>query len=522
MSRIVYNRKKIFSYLLFLIFVGFGVAYWYTGGGIIESIAPSEGVTKPMDTETQQAVADGTAVYKIGVVTWPGYLGGQYFNGGMAASMKSRYYTEYGFLVEFVLLDDFDISRNKFSKGEIDMLWITFDSAPAETGGQFIKNVDGKLVFGADWSRGGDAIVAVHGINSVQDLRGKRVAVAMFTPSHTFLIKMLEAARMTEADVEIVGVRDALVAAERFIRGSVDAAVVWSPSDAECREAIARSSVLINSKQASNIIADGFYASSRMYNQNFDHLCDIYEGWMIGSAELNTSNSARNAAIDILIDDLAFPPDYAPEALGVVRWLTHGDNKNIFGLNRNYNGVTAGDLYNDMSVYYEKYSEVPKPIPAWREGHTTKVIRAVDRRGTLRGGNHAAEGGFSFSSPQRSDYEREVIAADFVPVNFTTGSSRLDDNAKALLDIQFGSRIQQFGNTRIKITGHTDNTGTNATNIRLSKARAKSAKDYLVSKYRLDPDRILVTGEGSSSPVATNSTEAGRRQNRRIELALLK
>ena len=111
-------------------------------------------------------------VINIGVVTWGGYAGGQYFNEGFDASTESRFYKDYGLLVNFSVLDDFDASREAFKADEVNLLWATIDAFPTEVEG--LKDYEPQVIFQADWSRGGDAIVVRRGINNVGDLKGKK------------------------------------------------------------------------------------------------------------------------------------------------------------------------------------------------------------------------------------------------------------------------------------------------------------------------------------------------------------
>ncbi|MDP4277482.1 MAG: OmpA family protein, partial [Bacteroidota bacterium] len=71
----------------------------------------------------------------------------------------------------------------------------------------------------------------------------------------------------------------------------------------------------------------------------------------------------------------------------------------------------------------------------------------------------------------------------------------------------------------VMIYGHTDNTGSDAINQPLSEDRAKAVKDFLVAQG-VSGSRITTQGMGSSSPAASNDTEAGRQQNRRVEVAI--
>ena len=179
---------------------------------------------------------------KVGVVTWGGYAGGQYFNEGFKANSRSRFVQEYGFPVDFKILDDVPVSREAWKNDEVNLLWCTIDALPTEIGG--LADFDPVVVFQSDWSRGGDAIVARRGINTVNDLKGKKVAVAEMTPSHSFLLWMLEAANLKATDVDIIKQASAIDAAQVFKSGQVDAAVVWSPDDQACLKSVAGSKIL--------------------------------------------------------------------------------------------------------------------------------------------------------------------------------------------------------------------------------------------------------------------------------------
>ena len=72
--------------------------------------------------------------------------------------------------------------------------------------------------------------------------------------------------------------------------------------------------------------------------------------------------------------------------------------------------------------------------------------------------------------------------------------------------------------TKAILKGHTDNIGTKAYNMRLSKVRANSVKLYLVKEFGIKRARIAAFGYGFSKPVADNNTEEGRQKNRRVEV----
>lgn len=79
--------------------------------------------------------------------------------------------------------------------------------------------------------------------------------------------------------------------------------------------------------------------------------------------------------------------------------------------------------------------------------------------------------------------------------------------------------LRRYDDTDVVIVGHTDDTGDHDYNMELSKRRAQAVADYAVS-HGLSAERIRIEGQGEEAPVADNDTKAGRRQNRRVEVAI--
>jgi OOP family OmpA-OmpF porin len=76
--------------------------------------------------------------------------------------------------------------------------------------------------------------------------------------------------------------------------------------------------------------------------------------------------------------------------------------------------------------------------------------------------------------------------------------------------------LKAYPDTTGIVEGHTDSKGSDAYNMKLSQRRAASVEKYLVEKFNIDAARLSTVGYGESKPVASNKTEAGRQQNRRV------
>jgi len=102
---------------------------------------------------------------------------------------------------------------------------------------------------------------------------------------------------------------------------------------------------------------------------------------------------------------------------------------------------------------------------------------------------------------------------------FETNSSTLNSSSQDALT-KFAQSLQNNPETNIAISGHTDNTGSDAINQPLSERRAESVSNFLVGKG-VARSRMTTVGNGSNQPVADNTSAEGRSKNRRVEIVIV-
>ena len=101
-------------------------------------------------------------------------------------------------------------------------------------------------------------------------------------------------------------------------------------------------------------------------------------------------------------------------------------------------------------------------------------------------------------------------------VSFASGSASLDSKLHPTLD-KIAATLNEYAQTSVTVVGYTDSVGSAEANRELSRRRADAVADYL-SQHGVSRSRISVDSRGEEEPIATNDTEAGRAQNRRVEM----
>ena len=105
-------------------------------------------------------------------------------------------------------------------------------------------------------------------------------------------------------------------------------------------------------------------------------------------------------------------------------------------------------------------------------------------------------------------------------VLFDTNKADIKSGAAASLAQITGSIGQRYGTSQVRVMGFTDSRGDKDYNKDLSEKRAEAVKNYLVATGKIDAARVSVEPMGAAMPVASNATAAGRKENRRVEIAV--
>jgi NitT/TauT family transport system substrate-binding protein len=180
---------------------------------------------------------------KIGYSDWPGWVAWE-------VAIEKGWFKEAGVDVKFEWFD-YVASMDAFAAGKLDAVAMT-NGDTLVTGS---SGAQGVMIIVNDYSNGNDMIVARPGIISVKDLKGKKVGVEVGFVSHLMLLNALEAAGLTESDVELVNV-PTNETPQVLASGDVDAIVAWQPSSGQALAQVPGSTAISTSKNAPGLIYD--------------------------------------------------------------------------------------------------------------------------------------------------------------------------------------------------------------------------------------------------------------------------
>jgi NitT/TauT family transport system substrate-binding protein len=451
----------------------------------------------------------------VGINTWAGHSPGIVFNNGMEPNAASLYKKKFNMDVKFVLLEDPAAKLAAFRSGQVDVMWNTVDNWAREASILAEQNQSAKSIIMQDWSRGGDGIASLSSIKSIEDLKGHKIACTQFTPSHFLLLYLLSQSGLTPEDragVEknIIFTTDAPSAAAAFKAKQVDAAVTWEPDLSGAVTARGdEAHVLVSTQAATNIIADTLCARQDVINQAPETIRDFVHGWLDG---IEMIKNDPNASYEIVAKALKLDTDTVSGMLSGLKLTPYADNAQFYGLN----GTKAHyeTLFDTAFVIWRKKGLVTKSVDA-KEWEDARFLQAL---AASYPSQKVEEAPVVAKAPSEKDIP---ILHQQIQIQFTPGSDEIMPGSYLLLD-KLGETMTSFGSTILRIEGNTDNTGSSTGNMTLSERRAQSVKNYIVKNFsNIPPTRFQTIGRGAGNPIAENSTEAGRQQNRRTDIKVI-
>src|SRR5438034_4847976 len=572
------TRGKFILTLLILGVVGFGVYRWWDkiapagksqqGSGNFQELKKSLDTSKPSPEKAAADVAskllagekavslvDGSAIPPVSGVSdydkpmrdgklivqfpiniWPGWAPIIVANNGLEPNEGSVFLKKYGFHVKLAIVDDPVKARDLFASGHSHVLWGTLDMM-ALFAPELVKDSRTVPVIcqQIDWSGGGDGIVARGDIRNINDFRmrnGKRrkVVLAQNTPSHYLVMSLLIDASIDPAQVDFKWAGDAPAAAKIFVQDqSFEAFVGWSPDIYTVSGEVSGTRLVVSTGSANHLIADVWAIRNDFYRDHPDIVANLVRGIFEGMdmVRKDTTNAARllSAAYKLQVEDCS-------KMIGSDGGIVEGDahltnyreNGNFF-LDP-FNPSNFEIVWNRASTIYKSLGAISVPVPAAKVKAASVLARMSEAYKDVRDLSQPTfKPGALFKN---AEAEAGQILTKSVIITFQPNSSVLNPEYDASIPTvleEIGKLAGSFGNAYIVIEGNTDASrkGVVPADLvrQLSYDRADAVRKTIVDKYKFDPNKFKVIGNGWDNPVPgmTDASNADHnKKNRRVEV----
>ena len=230
------------------------------------------------------------------------------------------------------------------------------------------------------------------------------------------------------------------------------------------------------------------------------------EGILWANSEIKYNKDAFNEGAGVFAKAFETDKEFALASASKINYATLDDEKNWFGMNGNYSGMTGERIYTKMSRTYTDIG-LAKSVMPWMKIVYPDILEMVISNNKLSN-NQGATAAKKFTAPTENMKTEAALSTKKVTINFPTAGYTLDNTAQSIIDREFVDIAMQFGNARIRVEGNTDDTGNYDNNVKLSQARAQAVVNYLINEYKMNKNRFIVVGNGPKHARANGVTGA--------------
>jgi len=289
---------------------------------------------------------------KIGYSDWPGWVAWE-------VAIEKQWFKEAGVDVKFEWFD-YVASMDAFAAGKLDAVGMTNGDALV-TGATGAKSV---MIIMNDYSNGNDMIIGKPGINSIKDLKGKKVGVEIGFVDHLLLLNGLKKNGMKESDVELVNVATNETP-QVLASGDVDAIGAWQPSSGMALKLVPGSKPIYTSKDEPGLIYDLLAVSPSSLSEHRAEWKKVAKVWYRVVDYLKDPKTHADA-IRIMASRVGLSPKEYESFVGGTKILTLEEAKKFYkkgkGFDSLYGSTKLVDDFNVANDVYKKPQNVDSYI----------------------------------------------------------------------------------------------------------------------------------------------------------------
>ena len=488
-------------------------------------------------SDYKKEMKDGKLVVEFPINVWPGWAPIIMANSGLEPNDQSVFAKKYGFYVKLSIVDDPVKARDLFASGQSHILWGTLDMI-ALFAPELVKDSRTVPVVcqQVDFSAGGDGIVARGEIRSINDFRikdGKRkkVVLAQNSPSHYLIMSLLIDAGIDPGDIDFKWSADAPSAAKIFVQDpSYDAFVGWSPDIYNVTDKLKGSRLVVTTGTANHLIADVWAVRNDFYRDHPEIVSGMVRGILEG---VDMVRKDPNRAAQALATAFSLPLEDCKSMVGKDGGITEGDahlanyRENAKFFLDPFNPASFEVVWNSASTIYKSLGTISTSVPAAKVKAASVLAAMSEEYKDVR---DLSQPTFKPDALMKMSAEAGAgqILTKAVLISFEPNKAALNPEYDTTIPNtleEIGKLAGRFGNAYIIIEGNTDASrkGIVPPDLvrQLSYDRADSVRKSIMEKYKFDPNKFKVVGNGWENPLpgCTDPSNADHnKKNRRVEV----
>lgn len=475
----------------------------------VEDKKPSQKPVKvSANTESKKQDGNSSAEINLSLDEWIGWKPVIDGNGGLTTQPGSIF-DNLGIKVNIHIINDADASSNALIKGDLNAAGYTLNRTAFLSGKFADSGLDVVMPVFTNYSNGGDGIIALSNIQSVEDLVDAKIGVPKFSEAQSLIVWFINKSDLTDAQKQqiisnLVLLDDAEQTGQAFFAGSLDVAATWQPYLSNAENST-NSHILFDTTSSNKLIMDGIVFRADFAQEHADVVSKFIDGIFQAEEMYTTDFTYIRQAM----------PMFADSSDEEIRGMC-GD-AGLMGYAEN-----MAALEDDCPVVFADMCSVWESIGENVDRTLGATLFDTSYMGTL------SDRYSSLIEPEKIVItEEQKEAAVDVPsmlsksctIEFFPDTAKFMDNVEAtkVLD-EFVEIARVLDGTIIQIEGNANFAGHTYSNDALTTNRAKTVKNYFVA-CGIDSSRIIVVGNGNSKMlVDPNGTTAETMPNRRTDI----
>lgn len=419
-------------------------------------------------------------------------------NGGLT-TQNGSIFNKLGLTVNIHIINDAEASSNALIKGDLNAAGYTLNRTAFLSGKFADAGVDVVMPVFTNYSDGGDGIIALSKIQSIEDLVGAKVGVPKYSEAQSLVIWFVNKSDLTddqkkEVIENLILLEDAEQTGQAFFAGSLDVAATWEPY-LSTAENSTNSHILFSTASSNKLIMDGILFRSDFAKTNPEIVSSFIDG-IFQAVDMYTTEFDYIRTVMPMFSGSS--DEEIKEMCGQAGLMEY--TKNIEALK-----TDCPTVYTDMCSVWESINETVNRDLVKTLFDASYVEALSEKYSTLTGNKETFE---VTDEQMEATMDIPSMLTKSCTIEFYPDTAKFMDNTEAAAILnEFVDIAKVLDGTIIQIEGNVNYDGGIYAGDALSTGRAKTVKNYFVA-CGIDPNRIVIVGNGNSKMLADPSGSA--------------